>query len=141
MVAGLDVGSSEHWVCGPARADGTPNVRGSGTTTDADGDRVKVMDLDVDEFLRRFLLHMVPDGFVRIRHFGLLANRRRAAAPPPPRPVLRSPPVAGAPAGRCPRLPPSSCQPPAIQSPYAMRARGFVQLVLSAMLDARRITA
>jgi len=46
----------------------------------ADGDRVKVMDLDADEFLRRFLLHVVPDGFVRIRHFGLLANRRRAAA-------------------------------------------------------------
>src|SRR2546428_10032385 len=46
----------------------------------ADGDRVKVMALDVDEFLRRFLLHVVPDGFVRIRHFGLLANRRRAAA-------------------------------------------------------------
>lgn len=34
MVAGLDVGSSEHWVCGPARADGTPNVRVFGTTTD-----------------------------------------------------------------------------------------------------------
>jgi hypothetical protein len=60
----------------------------------ADGDRMKVMDLDVDEFLRRFLLHVVPDGFVRIRHFGLLANRRRTAAlaqchvllahPPPP---------------------------------------------------------
>ena len=46
----------------------------------ADGDRVKLMELDVDEFLRRFLLHVVPDGFVRIRHFGLLANRRRAAA-------------------------------------------------------------
>jgi len=46
----------------------------------ADGDRAKVMDLDVDEFLRRFLLHVVPDGFVRIRHFGVLANRRRAAA-------------------------------------------------------------
>jgi len=60
----------------------------------ADGDRAKVMDLDVDEFLRRFLLHVVPDGFVRIRHFGVLANRRRALAlaqcrvlltlPPPP---------------------------------------------------------
>ena len=60
----------------------------------ADGDRVKVMDLAADEFLRRFLLHVVPDGFVRIRHFGLLANRRRATAlaqcrarlaqPPPP---------------------------------------------------------
>jgi hypothetical protein len=46
----------------------------------ADGDRSKVMDLGVDEFLRRFLLHIVPTGFVRIRHFGLLANRRRGAA-------------------------------------------------------------
>jgi hypothetical protein len=46
----------------------------------ADGDRLKVMDLTAEEFLRRFLLHIVPAGFVRIRHFGLLANRRRAAA-------------------------------------------------------------
>jgi hypothetical protein len=33
-VAGLDVGSSQHWVCGPAREDGKPNVRVFGTTTD-----------------------------------------------------------------------------------------------------------
>lgn len=33
-VAGLDVGSSQHWVCGPASADGTAHVRGFGTTTD-----------------------------------------------------------------------------------------------------------
>ena len=68
----------------------------------ADGDRVKVMDLAADEFLRRFLLHVVPDGFVRIRHFGLLANRRRPTAhtpgparqgPPPPPGV---PPSSGA---------------------------------------------
>jgi hypothetical protein len=45
----------------------------------ADGDRAKVMALDADEFTRRFLLHVVPDGFVRIRHFGLLANRTRTA--------------------------------------------------------------
>jgi len=43
----------------------------------ADGDRVKMMELDAAEFIRRFLLHVVPDGFVRIRHFGLLANRTR----------------------------------------------------------------
>ena len=35
------------------------------------------MTLEVDEFLRRFLLHIVPRGFMRIRHFGLLANRTR----------------------------------------------------------------
>lgn len=45
----------------------------------ADGNRVKLMTLTANEFLRRFLLHVVPDGFVRIRHFGLLANRTRAA--------------------------------------------------------------
>ena len=45
----------------------------------ADGDRVKVMALAADEFIRRFLLHVVPDGFVRIRHFGFLANRTRRA--------------------------------------------------------------
>lgn len=33
LVAGIDIGSSEHWVCGPARDDGTPNVRVFGTTT------------------------------------------------------------------------------------------------------------
>lgn len=63
----------------------------------ADGDRVKVMDLEVDEFLRRFLLHVVPDGFVRIRHFGLLANRRRAAALGQCRALLTQPPLPVAP--------------------------------------------
>jgi len=40
------------------------------------------MTLEADEFLRRFLLHIVPRGFMRIRHFGLLANRtcRRTVA-------------------------------------------------------------
>jgi hypothetical protein len=38
----------------------------------------QVMTLDGVEFLRRFLLHVLPTGFVRIRYFGLLANRHRA---------------------------------------------------------------
>jgi hypothetical protein len=38
----------------------------------------KLMALSLDEFLRRFLLHLLPKGFVRIRHFGFLASRRRA---------------------------------------------------------------
>ncbi len=38
----------------------------------------KLLPLSLDEFLRRFLLHVLPKGFVRIRHFGFLANRRRA---------------------------------------------------------------
>jgi len=40
------------------------------------------MTLSLDEFLRRFLLHLLPDGFVRIRHFGFLANRQRATLLP-----------------------------------------------------------
>lgn len=38
----------------------------------------RLMTLPLDQFLRRFLLHLLPDGFVRIRHFGFLANRQRA---------------------------------------------------------------
>jgi hypothetical protein len=44
----------------------------------AHGDKKRLMTLPVDEFLRRFLLHLLPRGFVRIRNFGFLANRRRA---------------------------------------------------------------
>jgi hypothetical protein len=42
----------------------------------------KLMTLSLDEFLRRFLLHILPKGFVRIRNFGFLANRRRATLLP-----------------------------------------------------------
>jgi hypothetical protein len=42
--------------------------------------RSKVMPLDAVEFIRRFLLHVLPSGFVKIRHFGLLANRNRRPA-------------------------------------------------------------
>ena len=44
----------------------------------ADGNRMKTMHLTAAELLRRFLLHVLPPGFPRIRHFGLLANRHRA---------------------------------------------------------------
>jgi hypothetical protein len=43
-----------------------------------DDNRHKTMTLDADEFIRRFLLHVLPDGFQRIRYFGFLANRYRA---------------------------------------------------------------
>jgi hypothetical protein len=38
---------------------------------------VRSMTLDTDEFIRRFLLHVLPDGFMRIRHYGLLSNSHR----------------------------------------------------------------
>jgi len=39
--------------------------------------RHKAMTLDPDEFIRRFLLHVLPSGFHRIRHYGLIANTTR----------------------------------------------------------------
>ncbi len=42
----------------------------------------KLLTLSLDEFLRRFLLHLLPNRFVRIRNFGFLANRRRATSLP-----------------------------------------------------------
>jgi hypothetical protein len=48
----------------------------------AHGNKKRVMSLPVDEFLRRFLIHLLPPGFVRIRNFGFLANRQRATLLP-----------------------------------------------------------
>ena len=48
----------------------------------ADYNEQKLLTLSVDEFLRRFLLHLLPEGFVRIRNFGFLANRKRATLLP-----------------------------------------------------------
>jgi len=43
----------------------------------ADGGRPKTMTLETKEFLRRFCLHLLPERFVKIRHYGLLANCHR----------------------------------------------------------------
>ncbi|TJZ78139.1 IS91 family transposase [Paracoccus hibiscisoli] len=43
------------------------------------GDRQKIMRLATPEFIRRFLIHVLPDGFHRIRHYGVLANSVRKA--------------------------------------------------------------
>ncbi|MBB1387760.1 transposase, partial [Pseudoalteromonas sp. SG45-5] len=43
----------------------------------ADNNRDKVMTLSCDEFLRRYLQHVLPKGFMRIRHYGFLANACR----------------------------------------------------------------
>ena len=42
-----------------------------------DGNRIKEMSLDASEFIRRFLLHILPDGFQRIRYYGWMSNRKR----------------------------------------------------------------
>jgi Putative transposase/Transposase zinc-binding domain len=45
-----------------------------------DGNRKKTMTLQAGDFIRRFLLHVLPDGFMRVRHFGFLANRSKKLA-------------------------------------------------------------
>jgi hypothetical protein len=59
-----------------AMADGTVSFRWKDYRREG---RNKVMTLDAGEFMRRFLLHVLPPGFHRIRHFGFMANSHRAA--------------------------------------------------------------
>jgi hypothetical protein len=59
----------------------------------AHGNKQKIMTLSTHEFLRRFLLHVLPGGLVRIRHFGLFANRNCRAALERCRALLGSAPV------------------------------------------------
>ncbi len=54
----------------------------------AHGSKQRIMTLDAQEFLRRFFLHVLPKGFVRIRHYGLLSNRFRKQLLPLARTLL-----------------------------------------------------
>jgi len=76
----------------------------------AQGNKQKLMTLEVDEFLRRFLLHALPRRFVRIRFFGFLARRKRGRLLPLCRNLLPAPSPAASTAAnegelqrRCPR--------------------------------------
>jgi len=70
----------------------------------AHGNKKRKMTLTADEFLRRFLLHVLPKGFVRIRFSGFLANRCRKKLLPLAQRLLKvSPPPPPAPAGADPR--------------------------------------
>ena len=53
--------------------------------------RPKLMTVDASEFIRRFLVHVLPDGFHRIRHYGFLANGVRVAAIARARALLSAP--------------------------------------------------
>jgi hypothetical protein len=68
----------------------------------------RLLTLPVDEFLRRFLLHVLPRGFVRIRYFGFLASRRRGALIPLCKQLLATTP---------------SATPPAVPSPTDLRSQ------------------
>jgi hypothetical protein len=59
----------------------------------AHGNRRKVMTLTPAEFIRRFLLHVLPTGFMRIRHYGILANRAKREKLAAARTALDAPPA------------------------------------------------
>jgi hypothetical protein len=93
--------------------------------------QAKVMTVGAHEFIRRFLLHTLPDGFHRIRHYGFLANRQRAAklalcrellATPQPSPSAAEPPSVVRPVDHCPCCGgPMLPLPPLSRSPQARR--------------------
>jgi hypothetical protein len=58
-----------------------------------DGNRNKIMTVTAEEFIRRFLLHVLPEGFQRIRHYGFLANRYRQQKLARCRELLKMPPL------------------------------------------------
>src|SRR6202047_3924902 len=60
----------------------------------SDNNRLKIMTLAAEEFIRRFLLHVLPEGFQRIRYYGFLANRYRAEKLALCRQLLQIPPPA-----------------------------------------------
>jgi hypothetical protein len=75
-------------------------------------ERAKVMTLATDEFIRRFLIHVLPTGFHRIRHYGLLASHQRADNIARARELLNSP----APQAQA-RDPDAADQPPTLAHP------------------------
>ena len=72
--------------------------------------RHKRITLDADEFMRRFLLHVLPTGFHRIRHYGLLANAGRREKLARVRALLNAPALATAPAEHAPSPPTFVCR-------------------------------
>jgi hypothetical protein len=99
----------------------------------AHGGRNKVMTIPAEEFLRRYLLHVLPKGLVRIRHFGLFANRRRAASLERCRSLLGTEPCADTPAAEV-------CQPPCplCSGPMVMLQRITPQDLRYALIPTRQ---
>jgi hypothetical protein len=101
----------------------------------AHGGKNKIMTVPAEEFLRRYLLHVLPKGLVRIRHFGIFANRHRAASLQRCRSLLGSEPCADPPAT-------AACQTPCplCSSPMMMVQRITPQDLRYALIPIRRPT-
>jgi hypothetical protein len=85
----------------------------------ADANRTKRLTLTGVEFIRRFLLHLLPPGFTKIRHYGLLGNNRRHRCVPLARSALQTSPLRF-----CPKPPqrPCAASTPALACPHCQGA-------------------
>jgi hypothetical protein len=98
-----------------------------------DRTRHKALTLEPGEFMRRFLLHVLPGGFHRIRHYGLLANGNRKANLALARELLRAPAIAA--------LPDVEGEPVIQPPPFVCRHCGRAMLVLQTFTRCRPIRA
>jgi hypothetical protein len=87
--------------------------------------RYKTMTLAADEFMRRFLLHVLPSGFHRIRHYGLLANAGRRAQLAQARQLLHVPATVEPPAAAAA---PVALMPPTFVCPHCGAAMSIVEI-------------
>ena len=88
----------------------------------AHGNRQRLMTLDAVEFIRRFLLHILPAGFQRLRQYGLLANRGRQTKLRLCRVLLQQPKSAARPVPPDPQALPAPDQPVTV-CPVCQRGR------------------
>ena len=100
--------------------------------------RYKTMTLTPEEFMRRFLLHVLPGGFHRIRHYGLLANGSRKADLKMARELLH---VASAPATTAGIPAPASTLPDAVPPTFVCRHCGHAMLIVQTFARGEPIRA
>ena len=100
----------------------------------ADHDRQKIMTLTAEEFLRRFLLHVLPTRFVRIRHAGLFGNRGRHARLDRCRVLLGMSPIAPPPAEPSPDRPARDTE----RCPVCRQGTMHVTAVFAPVVDSPR---
>ena len=91
----LDLTSDEHFTVDGTLLEACAGLKSFKRVGDASEppDEQKTMTLDADEFIRRFLLHVLPNGFQRIRYYGFLSNCHRARKLKRCRELLRMAPV------------------------------------------------
>jgi len=100
----------------------------------AHGNEQKLMTLTAHEFLRRFLLHVLPPGFVRIRHYGLFSHRNRRALVPLCRRLLESAQPVSEPHSSAP---PNTLQKPLWKCPVCSEPMAIIERLTAAELRLR----